>query len=313
MKLFTGGKTGGHIMPLVQIIKEGNFDSLYVGYQDALEEKICLKNKVDFYGMKQYESKLGLISNYKELNKYMKNKEIELVISTGGITSLPLCLYAVIHKIPLYLIEENWIRGFSNLVFYPFCKKMFLAYPLQKTWKKECVTGLPIKSYKPNVIKEYDVLIIGGSLGSRPLCDIATRLSKKYKVCLICGRYYDDYKGYDFDIYDFCDDIYSLMLKSRVVLARGGSSTASEIIYLNIPFICIPSKNTKRNHQVINAKAFDRLGVCKYIDEDDYDKICENINLFLNDNNKRLEMVVKQRMFSYGNSTLKIIEEIKNE
>ena len=27
MKLFTGGKTGGHIMPLVQIIKEGNFDS----------------------------------------------------------------------------------------------------------------------------------------------------------------------------------------------------------------------------------------------------------------------------------------------
>ena len=103
------------------------------------------------------------------------------------------------------------------------------------------------------------------------------------------------------------------MLKSRVVLARGGSSTASEIIYLNIPFICIPSKNTKRNHQVINAKAFDRLGVCKYIDEDDYDKICENINLFLNDNNKRLEMVVKQRMFSYGDSTLKIIEEIKNE
>ena len=82
---------------------------------------------------------------------------------------------------------------------------------------------------------------------------------------------------------------------------------------ISIPFICIPSKNTKRNHQVINAKAFDRLGVCKYIDEDDYDKICENINLFLNDNNKRLEMVVKQRMFSYGDSTLKIIEEIKNE
>lgn len=311
MRAYTGGKTGGHIMPLISLIDDKE-EALYVGYSDELEELMCKKNNIKFLGMKKYSSKFKILKNYFELKKHLSNEKIDFVISTGGRTSLPLCLYSIFHKIPLYLIEENCVRGLSNLLFYPFCKKMFLAFPIKNIRKKEIITGLPVRFDNRFFLKEYDILIIGGSLGSKPLCDIGVRLSKNYKVCLICGRYYDEYKNYSFDTIRFSDDIYSFILKSKIVIARAGASTISEILYLNVAFICIPSKKTKRNHQVINALYFDKLNACKCIFEDDYDNILKYVSILLNDENKRIDMINNQRAIFKHDSKLKILKEINN-
>ena len=51
MIVLTGGKTGGHIMPLLAIAKKLN-QVCYVGSYDSLEERLCKEHHIDFIGMK---------------------------------------------------------------------------------------------------------------------------------------------------------------------------------------------------------------------------------------------------------------------
>ena len=63
--------------------------------------------------------------------------------------------------------------------------------------------------------------------------------------------YTTDYMNVDdtlYNIIDYSNNIYSLMNEARVVISRAGAITISELIYINKPFITIPSKNTKDNH-----------------------------------------------------------------
>ena len=41
MILFTGGKTAGHIYPLIVLIKELNEKAIFIGFKGGLEEEIC--------------------------------------------------------------------------------------------------------------------------------------------------------------------------------------------------------------------------------------------------------------------------------
>ena len=54
----------------------------------------------------------------------MKKNNIEILISTGGYMSLPLCLSAKILKIKIYLFEPNMVIGRSNKFFLKFSEKI---------------------------------------------------------------------------------------------------------------------------------------------------------------------------------------------
>lgn len=271
MILFTGGKTGGHIIPLINIIKASHLDSIYVGYKGFLEEKICKTNMIEFIGIDVYKNKYKtILKGYKYLKLKLKLKylNIKAVVSTGGFVSTPAVLYAIKNKIPIYLIEENLILGSFNKVFYPFCKKTYLAYDLNKMKRKYETIGLPLLIDNSNYKIEYDILIIGGSLGSRKLCDLAKILAKKYKVLLIAGRYRDEYKNDNYTTIEYSNDLHTLIKKSRIIISRAGAMTLGEIMYIKKPLICIPSKATKGNHQYYNAKYFHDKKALIMLDED---------------------------------------------
>ena len=65
MLYFTGGKTGGHIFPLVNLIKSIDTPSKYVGYNDFLEEKVCKDNGIDFVGLDYKKGYFNILKLHK--------------------------------------------------------------------------------------------------------------------------------------------------------------------------------------------------------------------------------------------------------
>ena len=315
MLLFTGGKTAGHIYPLITLIKEINENVVYIGFRNSLEEKICLKEKIKFIGIEANKNKyLSAIKGYCFLKKQLINNKIECVISTGGYVSLATLLYAFFKNISLYLIEENVIMGRTNKIFSKYAQKVFLTYELKQMRNKYIVTGLPIRKLVYKEIKDkYDVLIIGGSLGSRPLCDIAESLSRNYKVCLIAGKYYQNYTKYNnLDIIEYTDNIYGYMKASKVIISRAGASTTYEIMSLGIPLIVCPSEKTKDNHQYLNALYLLSKNTIKIVREDELrTNLIDIINLLINNENVRINMIVNQNKLVNSKATKNIIDIIK--
>ena len=313
MIAYTGGKTAGHVMPLISIIKENNEECIYVGFNNNIEEKICINNSIKFIGMKKYPNKMkSILLGYFYLEKVLKKYSISAILASGGFVSIPLCMYAIKHMIPLYLVEANVVLGVVNKLFYPFCKKIFLSYELNL--KKGVLSGLPIRKIDEKRYSTiYDILIIGGSLGSKVLCDAAIVLKDEFRVILLAGNYYDEYKNIsNITVIKYYENIYELMKMSKIIIARAGSSTSTEIFNINKPYVCIPSMNTKGNHQYLNALHFYKNNGCILCLESEIDTLlldmCKDIinNELLIDNMKKA-----QNKMIVSNSTKIILEEIK--
>lgn len=313
MIALTGGKTGGHIVPLLALAKE--LDSVcYVGAKNSLEERLCKNKNIEFIGLNlQKNNFFAILSAYRQL----KLDHISTIVSTGGYVSVPLLLYGIRYKIPIYLLEENVIMGRTNYFFSLFAKKVFLVYELPKMKNKYEVVGLPLtKETQPYIHHfDFDILIIGGSLGSKPLCELSKQLNKSYRVCLIAGKYEVDYKNIsNVIVLSYADDLIELMKRAKLVISRAGAATTYELFSYQRPCILVPSKKTKQNHQYLNALYFEEKGCCKLLKEDEAkDRILSLTNQLLSDSQLVHNMQMAQQRLVEKDSISKIIEQIQEK
>ena len=309
MIILCGGKTGGHIIPLIAISKKIN-DVIYIGNKNSLEEKICKENSILFFGLETKNNVYSIIKN----NFKIKFNHIDCIISTGGFISMPVLIYGILHRIPIYLIEGNTTFGITNKYFSNFSNKVFLAYPYKKMKKKYVITGLPTL-INSNIYEhfDFDILIIGGSLGSKPLCDLIYSLNENFKIILIAGRYYKDYQNIkNVKAFEYRNDLNSLMKQAKIIISRAGAMTTYEIFLLNKVSIIIPSKNTKLNHQVKNAYYFKENNLSYYLDEEEAsNKINDLVNKALNSSYNTLKIIESQKELTRNNSVDLILGEVR--
>jgi len=219
---------------------------------------------------------------------FLKRKKIDLLISTGGYMSLPLCIASKILNIKLFLFEPNMVLGRSNKFFINFCTKIFCYSDKIKNFPNKYINKINIilpllrkefydtKASK-DTNKEINLLIIGGSQGAK-LFDTAIKdsiitLSKKHKLKIFhqtsLGNY-NNLKNFYLknkiksEIFDFNEDILKFMKKSNICITRAGASTLAELIFLNIPHVAIPLPSAKDNHQFENASFYEKLG-CNWL------------------------------------------------
>lgn len=236
--VITGGGSGGHLSAAEAIIQEiskryeitkKNF--LYIGGDLGMEgEKIgnSIEQKkfrnVPFNckyiraGKLQrafsintiillFRTLLGFYDSYKILKKFTP----DIVISTGGFVSVPVCTMAKLLKAEIYLHEQTSTVGLSNKIVGKFSKKIFLAYKSSaKFFKKEETvhvgnlvrediletkgSGQVVQALKKMIVnqEEYPIIYIsGGSLGSHILNDTVRsalhNLLNKYQVVIQTG------------------------------------------------------------------------------------------------------------------------------
>ena len=132
--LISTGGSGGHVVP-AKILGEhlqSNFnvfistDSRGLQYLDDKKNDIVLINtpKLNlniFFVFKIFQVIYLVIKTV----LLLKKNKINIVFSTGGYMSLPVCFGAKLLGIKMYLLEPNIVLGRANRLFLGFCNKIF--------------------------------------------------------------------------------------------------------------------------------------------------------------------------------------------
>ncbi len=337
--IVTGG-TGGHVIPSISLFEH-------------LSEKFSVKIVSDIRGSrfidkKKYNYELidvpnlfnkvylfpinilkYVISIFKSIN-FIKNKEINLVISTGGYMTLPLCLAAYFLKKQIFLFEPNSVLGRSNKIALNFSNKIICYdnnmknFPKKFNFKKIILEPILRKEIydinKNNFanIKNKKILVIGGSQGAlffdNKIVDIIIEISKKIKIdviqqvsnkdslSLIKKKY--DQANINYSFFEFskrCKEIYEGI---DLAITRGGANTLSELSYLKIPFISVPLPTARDNHQYHNSNYYLKKDCCWVVEQKDFNtiEVCRLIKGIIDNNKTYIEKIEKLKKLNENNT-----------
>ena len=131
--LISTGGSGGHVIPAITI-----HDHLKANYNILISTDV---RGLKYLDNKSYET---VVIDAPKLNNLilfplsilkvfllvfksliiLKKEKIQILISTGGYMSLPLCIAAWILNIKIYLLEPNMVIGRANKFFLKFSKKI---------------------------------------------------------------------------------------------------------------------------------------------------------------------------------------------
>jgi len=296
--LISTGGSGGHVIPATV---------LYDQLKNDFDIFLTLDNRgKNFINLEKYNYKIIntpklfssilffplniflLIASIIKSLFFLKKKNVNILISTGGYMSLPLCISSIILGIKIYLFEPNMVLGKSNRIFLKNCEKIFcysrelLNYPKKYLDKIVLIKPLLRKEFYSSKIdnldqinNEINLLIIGGSQGAKlfdnELKDSILKISKKYKLNIYQQTSHSNFdnlkKFYEknnitYKLFNFDENIIKAIGNINLCITRAGASILSELTFLNIPFLAIPLPTAKDNHQYQNALLYKKKNCC---------------------------------------------------
>lgn len=323
----SGGKTMGHISPLLGIILALNedYNFIYFGLKDSMEEDVCIRYNINFHPIKvipfnrknillNFKTIYLILKEKKNIKKRYKNYNVKCIITSGGFVSIPLVLsFKKINKI---LLESNTTLGLANRFLLRYVNHLGVQFNSIKH-KKSISVGNPIKIFDSNFDHQYfyqkekPILFVGGSIGAKDIISCAFEFNKKYpliNLIVITGNKYNcDYEfNSNVKLYKSIKELSGILNKFSVVVSRAGGSTITELLLSNTPFVLFPSKNVSANHQELNAIYLYKFGACEIIRDNSNESI-DKIYQLKNDLNKRKLMLENQEKLKIDDS----IERIK--
>ena len=324
--LISTGGSGGHVIPAITM-------------HDHLKENYEILISSDIRGLKYLDDKFykTLIIDTPKLNNFillplsilkvifltlkslilLKKEEIQILISTGGYMSLPLCIAARILNIKIYLLEPNMVIGRANKFFLKFCKKIIcyaeniIGFPKEYKYKLKITNPLIRKKYYNKKLKENDnekftLIIIGGSQGAQifdkilhqSIINVSKIKSLKVihqtnqkNIDVLKNLYLEN--NIDSSVFSFDQNLNLLIDKADLCITRAGASSLAEISFYRKPFIAIPLPSSKDNHQLENANYYKNKGCCWVVDQINFDKI-KFEDLLINILNNKNEILLKK-------------------
>ena len=346
--LISTGGSGGHVIP-ASILYEHLKDQFKVSMStDYRGFKFIEKNKynIDIFNVTPISKNIFLLPYQFLLLIYLiiksifflKKRRINILISTGGYMSLPLCLASKILNIKLFLFEPNMVLGRSNKFFIKSCEKIFCYsnkiknLPNKYTDKINVIPALLRKKFyeikkADNIDKCINLLVIGGSQGAKIfdelIKDPIIELSKKYSLKIYQQtnainfenqkKFYKD-NNIDCELFDYNEDISNIMSRSNICITRAGASTLAELVFLNLPCIAIPLPTSKDNHQFENAFFYNQIG-CNWIlnqNKIDDETVATKLANIIDNKEEYLVKKTNMKNFSYQNTWNNINQKIKS-
>ena len=267
---------------------------------------------------------------------FLKKRKIDILISTGGYMSLPLCLASKILSVKLFLFEPNMVLGRSNKLFIKSCVNIFCYSDKIKNLPNRYISKIIVipallrkKFYnvkKADIIdKNINLLVIGGSQGAKIFDTLVKssiiELSKKnnFKIYQqtnlinfeLLKKFYKD-KNIECELFDFNEDISNIMSKSNICITRAGASTLAELVFLNLPCLAIPLPTSKDNHQFENAFFYNKIG-CNWIlnqNEINTETLANKLFNIIDNKDEFLAKKINMKNFSYQNTWNNINQKI---
>ena len=308
--IFSGGGTGGHIFPAINLMKHF-FDK---GYKVLLVTDNRGNNFIKNYSeFKSYILSAGTPTNKNLFKKFfsyflifysiirsiiiLKKEKPDLIFGLGGYVSFPISFASRFFKLPLIIYENNMVLGRTNKYLSSFSKKIFLAKKItnnfpkkykSKTYEvgsildKNIINCLPLE--EKNNKGKFSILVLGGSQGAEIFGTIIPTVVKMIKdagyeieinqQCIIIQKNsiinFYEKNNIKNYVFEFDKNILKLALSSSLAITRCGASTTAELAHTLTPFIAVPLPNSVDNHQYLNAKYYESKGCCWLLEQDNF-------------------------------------------
>ncbi len=280
--LIMAGATGGHIFPALAIaskLKKTAINVQWLGSNHGMENTLIPKHNIKLHTV----SAVGLrgkrllslikapfllsLALFQTISIVVKIKP-NVVLGMGGFTSGIGGVVAWLLRIPLVIHEQNAIAGTTNKLLNKIATQTFQAFSgafAQNS--KNCITSgnpvlfTPIKKTQNN--GKLNLLIIGGSLGSKPINDVAVQLrldvniwhqTGKANLADVKSQYQSHHQDNLPKITAFIDDMARAYAWADVVVCRAGAMSVSELMLSATASILVPLPHAIDNHQFYNAK-----------------------------------------------------------
>jgi len=206
--LFTGGGTGGHVLPIIAVVREirriyskPDLQFFYIGpkdefgsillSQEGIKVKAVLCGKIRRYfdwktifqnlGDLLFKIPIGILQAF----FYIFFLAPDLIFSKGGFGSIPGVISGWLLRVPIFLHESDVTPGLSNRFLGRFALEIFVSFPRTEYFKpsKMILVGNPIRREILEGTREEAqqffklsgekpvILILGGSQGAQRIND----------------------------------------------------------------------------------------------------------------------------------------------
>lgn len=351
--ILISSSTGGHALPVLDLykkLKNKNIDPIILHSGSLIEKDLFsgLKTQKIITGkLHRRFSLLNVFEGFKLFIGFIQSFFLLLLIrprivfSKGGFCALPVLSVAKIFRFQIFLHESDSIIGLTNKLFLKNAKKVFLSFPLSLYSEKlpECTiySGLIIrqkfldsKNIESKQIDEKPTIFItGGSQGATRIngviFEILPSLLSRYNIVHQVGNrdFHNaedvsnklsvlggEYKYFNFSL----EKGEEAIRKSDLVICRAGANTLGELSALSKAAILIPYRYASGNHQLKNARFFERSNAAILIREDNLTgkSLLDRVEYLFSDR-KNLETLGKNCAKAILHDGLQIIsKEIEN-
>lgn len=216
--VLSGGGTGGHVFPLVPVVRElksllgEQTEFLYLGPSGGIGEKVMHDSGIATavvtsgkwrrpFSLKNISDGFRVIGGYVQALIRLYRFMPDAVFSKGAYAAVPVVLAAKTYAIPVLTQDSDATPGVANKIMGKFADRIAVAYPSASKYfeaSRVAVTGNPVREElfhgsKDRARERFDIqsdkpvlLVLGGSLGSvsvnRAIVGILPRLLERCSV-----------------------------------------------------------------------------------------------------------------------------------
>jgi len=270
--------------------------------------------------VKMIRTLLDFFAGRKSCISLIRTFKPDVIVGTGGYVCSPLVSAAFHEHIPVLLHEQNAFPGRSNRLMSRKADVVCTSFAdMEKCFPKAksvVFTGNPVRSMffctiRDTARKELGIpddavllLALGGSLGARTINQAVTSLSerhfdRKVKIVLSAGKQqfaaYQKWMNKENDTLEVVEYLYNpqiYMAAADLMICRSGAITCAEVAALGVPTVMIPYPFAAGDHQTYNARAFQKMGACILLcdDETTADALYSAIMPLLNEPGRLMQM-----------------------
>lgn len=349
--IVTGGGTGGHVFPALEIAKEFiNNDSrtkiTYVGNVGGIEERMAKNCGFQFFGLKTRKIVgQNLVSKLKALFFlklavlkclwFLLRHRPHAVIGVGGYVSAPMIIASFIVRINRYICEQNVVPGLANRLLAHLSKRVFISFPDSKAYFPKCtvLTGNPIRKQFFSIehsepTQRFKILVTGGSMGAAFLnqevpkalgllkqtgAEIEiTHQTGDAKLADVIERYQQ--ANLNAKVIQFIDNMPESFKNHDLLISRAGATVAAEIMASGMVAVLVPYRFANA-HQRDNALALVKKGAAVLVEESENwaAELCSQLKDLLDHPEKMIEISKKAKLLATPKAASNIVKAVMSD
>lgn len=293
--LIMAGGTGGHVYPAMAVaetLRARGYNITWLGTSKGLEARVVPAKgfAISFISAVGVRGK-GIINLLKapflmlrglvESIQVIRRVNPVVVLGMGGFVTVPGGLASWLLRKPLVIHEQNAVAGTANRLLSRFAVRVLAGFPDALDDAEETgnpvraeITTLTQKSISTDESPALRLLVLGGSLGAKPINDVlpamlrqlsaSTRLQVRHQTGTTThdatrALYRDaglSLDNPDLRVDAYIEDMAAAYEWADLVLCRAGAITLAEIACAGLPAILVPLPHAIDDHQNRNAAHF---------------------------------------------------------